>query len=243
MKKAMSGSTPLLLRAEAVSHHGTPLEELRAVSLAIEPRKFTLLSGPADSGTGLLLRILGLLDRPDAGEVWFEAHPTSALDEAERMKLRNQAFGYVFAEPFLLDSFSVAENVAMPLFKINGLDIEQARIRTAQVLDFAGLAGAADFRVADLSVSDQHKIALARALAIAPRVLIAQDAGSQLSQQDLREYLALLRMVPEALGVAVIATSPAGSDIIGADREIRLAAGEVAADSHPVAIEEAPAHE
>jgi len=227
---------PSLLRADAIFHRGSAFGELRGVALAIEAGRFTLLSGPAGSGAGLLLRILGLLDRPDAGEVWFESRPTSSLDDAARLGLRNHAFGFVFAEPFLLDSFSVAENVAMPLFKISGFDVEQARIRTAQVLDFAGLAGVADCPIAELSVLDHHKLSLARALANAPQVLIAEDAGLQLSPGDLADFAVLLRSAPGLLGVAVIATSPASPDLLGAAREIRIERGEVAADSNPIPV-------
>jgi lipoprotein-releasing system ATP-binding protein len=232
----MNEPTPSLLRADAVFHNGSGSEELRGVSLAIEGRRFTLLSGGAESGAGMLLRVLALLARPDAGEVWIEGQATRALDDGARLALRNHVFGFVFAEPFLLDSFSVAENVAMPLFKINGVDIEQARDRTAQVLDFAGLAAAADTCVAELSVLDQHKVALARALAISPRVLIAQDAGMQLKARDMREFTMLLRTAPGLLGVAVIATSPAELEMLGPDREIRLEEGRIVADSHPVTI-------
>jgi ABC-type ATPase involved in cell division len=104
------------------------------------------------------------------------------------------------------------------------------------VLDFAGLAGAADLKVAELSVLDHHKVSLVRALAIAPRVLIAQDAGLQLPARELREFMTLLRSTPDVLGVTVIATSPAGAELLNPDREIRLEQGSVVADSHPVSI-------
>lgn len=237
----MSGSTPPLLRADGLFHRRSSPEELRGVSIAIEAGRFTLLSGPAGCGARLLLRILGLLERPDSGEVWFDGQPLYAgrLDDAGLVELRNRAFGFVFAEPFLLDSFSVAENVAMPLFKISGFNIEQARARTAQVLDFAGLAGAADCACAELSALDHHKVSLARALANAPRVLIAEEAGLQLLPDDFRDFAALLRAAPGSLGVAVIATSPAGAGLLGPDRELCLEEGAIVADSHPLSTEEA----
>lgn len=213
---------------------------MHGVSIAVEPGRFTLLSGPPGSGAGVLLRILGLLERPDSGEVWFDSRPTGALDDAARLDLRNHAFGFVFAEPFLLDSFSVAENVAMPLFKISGFDLEQARIRTGQMLDFAGLAAAADCPASELSLLDHHKLSLARALANAPRVLIAEDAGLQLPPRDLGDFAALLRAAPGLLGVSVIATSPAHPDLFGPDREIRIERGAVVADSDPIPV---PAHD
>jgi ABC-type lipoprotein export system ATPase subunit len=217
---------------------------LRGISVAIEAGRLTLLSGGADSGAGLLLRMLGLLERPDAGEIFFDSIPTACLDDAARLDLRNHQFGFLFAEPFLLNSFTVAENVAMPLFKISGFDIEQARARTAEVLAFTGLTAAADSTVDALSPLDHHKLSLARALAVAPQVLIAEDAGNQLpATPDLREFGGLLRSVPDALGITVIATFPAGPDLLRPDRDIRLEHGLVAADSQPIPAQEAPAHD
>jgi ABC-type lipoprotein export system ATPase subunit len=235
---------PPILRAESLAHHRAPPGELHSLSLAIEPGRFTLLSGGADSGAGILLRILSLLERPDSGELWFDSRPTAALDDAARLALRNSQFGFQFAEPFLLDSFSVAENVAMPLFKISKFDIEQARARTAEVLQFAGLATVADLSVFDLSALDHHKLSLARALAGAPRVLIAENAGLHLPASDFREFAALLRSLPGLLGITVIATSPAGPEILNPDREIRLEHGLLAADSQPILpAQEAPARD
>ena len=223
-----------MLRADALFHHRSPPAELLGVSLAIEPGRFTLLSGEANSGAGLLLRLLGLLERPDAGEVWFDSKPTTCMEDAARVSLRNHLFGFLFAEPFLLDSFTVAENVAMPLFKISGYEIEQARARTSEVLEFVGIGAEADSPLEDLSLLDHHRVSLARALAVGPRVIIAEDAGSHLLPRDLIEFAALLRTVPAMLGIAVIATSPGGAEVFCPDREIRIENGILAADSHPI---------
>jgi ABC-type lipoprotein export system ATPase subunit len=211
---------------------------LRGVSLAIEPGRFTLLSGGRDSGAALLLRILGLLERPDSGELWFDSQPTASLDDPARLDLRNRQFGFLFAEPFLLDSFSVAENVAMPLFKILGFDIGQARDRTAEILGFAGLAAAADLTVAGLSPLDHHRVSLVRALATAPRLLIAEDPGLHLPPSDLRAFAALLRSVPDLLGISVIATSPAGPALLNPDREYHLENGLLLPDPDPIPAQE-----
>ncbi len=223
-----------LLRTEAVFHRGPAGGQLHGVSLAIEPARLTLLSG---SGSAALLRILGLLQRPDAGEVWFESRCATSLDDAALMDLRNHSFGFVFSEPFLLDSFNVAENVAMPLLKISGFDIDRARVRTAQVLEFTGLTALADQCVADLGPLDRHKISLARALANAPRVLIAEQAGAGLSPGEHQDFAALLRAAPDLSGVSVVATAPADARSFGAQREIRLDEGAVAADSHPIPVD------
>jgi lipoprotein-releasing system ATP-binding protein len=232
-----------LIRAQSLFHHRSPPGELRGVSLGIEAGVFTLLSGGAESGAGALLRVLGLLERADGGEVWIETQATSGLDDGARMELRNRVYGFLFAEPFLLDSFSVAENVAMPLFKIACLDLEQARARTAEVLGFTGLGAAADVTVSELAEVDQQRVALARALAIGPRVLIAENVGMHLGADEVRDFAALLRLVPETLGITLIATSPAAADVLAADREVRLEKGVIVGDSQPMPVEEAPAHE
>ncbi len=232
-------SPPLLLRADSLVHLRAPPAQLRGISLEISPASFTLLSGPPDSGASLLLRVLGLLEHPDSGELWFDSLPTSSLDDPARLALRNRLVGFLFAEPFLLDSFSVAENVAMPLFKISGFDIEQARARTAEVLAFAGLTSATDLTVSGLSPLDHHKVALARALAVSPRLLIAEDAALHLPSSDFRDFAALLRSIPTLLQISVIATAPPTlAPLLNPDREFHLAQGLLAPDPHPIPARE-----
>ena len=94
--------------------------------------------------------------------------------------------------------------------------------------------------MSELSLLDRHKLSLARALANSPRVLIAEEAGLQLPPEELRELAALLRAGAGLPGLSVIATSPAGPELLRPDREIRLEHGAIAADTHPVPLEEAP---
>ena len=232
-----------LLRAEAIAHRDAADEELCGVSLRIQPACLTLITGAPGSGAALLLRVLGLLERPASGDLFLDNEPVHALDDAALLQLRNHTYGFLFAEPFLLESFNVAENVAMPLFKIRGMDFEQARIRTADVIGFAGLADVADTPVSELSTFQRHQVSLARAVAITPRVLIAEDAGAQLAERDLAAFAALLRAVPDQLGIAVIATSAAEAGCFSSSREIRLEHGRIAADSRPVPTFEEPAHD
>jgi ABC-type lipoprotein export system ATPase subunit len=239
----MTTPTAPVLQADALVHRRSAQPLLDGVSLSIQPGAFTLLCGPADSGAGLLLRILGLLEAPDSGAVLLDAQPASALEDAARVDLRNRNFGFLFAEPFLLDSFSIAENVAMPLFKIAGFDIEQARARTTEVLRFAGIEAMADLGVADIDPVDYHKIALARALAVSPRVLIAEDFALQLPTREVAEFAALLHSIPQRFGIAVVATSPIHPETLAPDREVQLERGIIVDDSHPYPLQEAPAHD
>lgn len=239
----MADVPPLLLRAADLFHHREASPEvtldLRGALLDFPARSFTLISGSEGSGAGLLLRMLGLLERPQGGEVFVTGEAAGPLDDAARLELRNQAFGFVFAEPFLLDSFTVAENIAMPLFKISCLDLEKARQRTAELLAFVDLSEAADHPVDDLNLLAQHKLALARALANTPAILIAENAGVHLSAADRAEFFRSLRAVKESYGLAVIAHSSGGAEETGADRELRFSGGRLST----VAQEEVRANE
>jgi len=236
----MGSSSSPILRVEHLRHSraGDPGGwALEVPALEIELRTFTVLDGAPGSGAGLLLRLLGLLERPHAGEIFFADMGTSGLDDPSRLELRNHAFGFIFAEPFLLDAFSVAENIAMPLFKISGLDLEQARQRALELLEFAGLLDTADDPVGELNPLQQQKLALARSLASAPQVLIVEDAAAQLPEADRPEFFANLRAARDWYGIAVIAR--ASRAVAGADRSVRIEDGRIV----DAPAEEARAHE
>ena len=205
---------------------------VRDVSLAIEPGTLNVLWGNEGSGKNLLLRLLGLLETPDVGEVFLHGAPTRALDEQLRLALRNQHFGFVFDEPFLLDAFSVTENVAMPLFKISGSGVDEARKHTERVLEFVGLSEQAQTGVASLSPFDQRRVSLARALVNRPEMLIVEDVDARVAARELAGFGEIVQRAKTDLGITVIMS--ASSAVLECDRAIQLEAGAVAHDSHPV---------
>jgi putative ABC transport system ATP-binding protein len=182
-----------LLKAENVTCrralHGEQVSVVESISLEVERNGFLMLHGPPGCGKVLLLHLLGLLTPPDAGEVYVEGHPTSSLPEEERTKLRHQRFGYIFPIPYLLPALTVAENVAMPLFKARDVDMDQAAQRTEEMMEMTGLKGLEDRRADRLTKVQEKYAALARALAHAPAVLIAQDPANGLSGREREEFL------------------------------------------------------
>jgi len=110
---------------------------LRQVSLSFAPASFNVLVG--DGGAGLLLKLASLLESPESGEICLLGQPTAALDESGRAAIRSRHFGFVFSSPCLLPGLSVAENVAMPLFKVLELESSEASERTVAALNFVGL--------------------------------------------------------------------------------------------------------
>ncbi|MCE9609534.1 MAG: hypothetical protein K8R23_04925 [Chthoniobacter sp.] len=201
------------------------------VSADFASGRFHLLTGSTPAETGALLRVLGLLDLPESGEVLVADHATAGLDEEARAKLRAQRFGFVFAAPFLLTSFSVIENVAMPLFKVSHVEPDEARRRTGRLLEFAEMGDAAESRIEDLTLRAQYHVALARGLANEPAVLFVENLDGALAGPELAGFAALLRRVPAELGTTVIATASTAFAGEKTDRVLEVARGVIMRDS------------
>ncbi len=212
------------------------VSSVREVSAAFAPDTFTLVLGEIGSGKNLFLRALGLLEMPEAGDVFVQGMGTRALDAEARGALRNRHFGFLFAQPFLLPSFSAIENIAMPLFKMAGVTSEQARPRVAELMEFAGLAELDHVAVARLSPLDQHRVALARALVNEPTFLLAESADGALDGDDLAAFAKLLRQAVDERGVTLVATATTPAFIELADRVLEFGNGRIARDSQPVAF-------
>ena len=195
------------------------------------PGRLHILRGPPEGGKVALFRFAGLLEEPTGGEVLIQGRSARGLAEEARTELRTQRLGYAFAAPFLLGSFSVIENVAMPLFKVSHVGPEEARRRTEAMLTFVGLAGAAERRVDDLVPSAQYHLAVARGLVNDPAVLMVENLDGVLGGAELDAYTTLLRKAAAAFGLTVIATASPEFKLIAGDRVLDIADGAIARDS------------
>lgn len=175
---------------------------IAGVSLTFAPSSFHLLRGDDAS---LLLRVATLLESPDGGVMTLVGEPVREMDEATRSLVRSRAFGFVFDAPFLLPELSVAENIAMPLFKVLDLDAAEAQERTESMIRFAALESLATTRAGDLSWYDQQRVALARAIAHRPVLLALDHADANLTAEDSAELLRLVRRIRNELGISVLA--------------------------------------
>jgi predicted ABC-type transport system involved in lysophospholipase L1 biosynthesis ATPase subunit len=201
------------------------------ISAGFAPGRFHLLVSDPVGESQALLRVLGLLDMAESGEVLVEGRETRGLDEEALAGLRAQRFGFVFAAPFLLTSFSVIENVAMPLFKISQVEPEEARRRTEKLLAFTGVSGAAEASIDDLTLSAQFHVAVARGLINEPSVLFVEQIDGMLAGEDLATFAALLRRVPSEFGTTVVATASPVFVREKGDRVIEIVRGAVVRDS------------
>ncbi len=223
-------SVASVLTADRVSCSNASVQ-LHDVTLTFPRGSFNVFVGPVGAGKKLLVQVLGLLHTPEHGDVLLEGEPTRALSDEARGHLRNLRFGYIFTAPFLLSSFTVLENVAMPLFRVGQMNPEQAQPRCAELLKFVGLADVAQQPVGDLPMSVQHAVSLARGLANEPVLLMVEDVTGDLPAEEACQFTSLLRQTCSVFGTTVIGASSSGFIATGDDRCIELSSGVVHRDS------------
>ena len=185
---------------------------LDGLELNIEGGEMVAIVGESGSGKSTLLQILGTLDNPSDGEIYFEGVPYSSFPAAEKAHLRNRNFGFVWQLDYLLPEFTALENVAMPL-RIRGMSGSEAGKRAARWLERVGLKDRTSHRAGELSGGEQQRAALARALVGEPKILMADEpTGSldarngeliaQLMEQLHREFEMTTVLVTHNMGVA-----------------------------------------
>lgn len=223
----MPGDTaPHAIELQAVScKRGTA--RLDGVDLAVPAQRLVAIRGDDCGGKELLLKLAGLLEAPDAGRVFANGVCASELDENARAELRRSHFAYLFAAPFLLPGFTVIENVVMPMFKVLDSGPAEARCRAEELLHFVGAGAFEESRAGDLSPLDQRCVALARALAIGPAVLLAEEPAEDLPPDQHRHYVGILRAACRQWDVTALIAVPAGWHATGGDIVFDLVDGKV----------------
>jgi lipoprotein-releasing system ATP-binding protein len=188
------------------AYEGDPVEVIRDFTYRFRPGSFYQLSESGAHGKSLMLQLLGLLSQPKSGEIYVDGVRVDDLALDGLSDIRNRKYGFLFSAPFLLPAFTVLENVAMPLFKIAEVEALEAKEITQEILEMVGASGIANASVEDLKDLDGMLAALARALVHHPRVLIAENVGCNLREDEASALLSLLRESGRRLGVTVIAT-------------------------------------
>jgi lipoprotein-releasing system ATP-binding protein len=155
------------------------LQILRGASLTLFAGQAVALVAPSGAGKSTLLHMAGLLERPDAGEVYVKGQATAALNDGGRTALRRDQIGFVYQFHHLLPEFSALENVAMPQL-IRGHSKMVAESRSGELLAFLGLGKRLGHRPAELSGGEQQRVAIARAVANAPHILMADEPTGNL---------------------------------------------------------------
>jgi lipoprotein-releasing system ATP-binding protein len=216
LRKAYNPGTPL----ETEVLHGIDLELLRG--------EFCALMGPSGSGKSTLLNIAGLLDRPSGGKLLIEGQSTAELDERALTRLRGQRIGFVFQYHHLLPAFTALENVVMPMLLDRGRPNPAMREHAAALLDSVGLAPFRDRLASRLSGGQQQRVAVARALAMGPALLLADEPTGNLDTVSAQGVFDLMRAVNREHGTAVLLVTHNHALAQQCDRTIEIVDGRIA---------------
>jgi lipoprotein-releasing system ATP-binding protein len=167
------------------------LDVLRGISLDFSAGEITAIVGPSGAGKSTFLHIIGLLDRPQEGSVFLNDVDAFALKEDQLAKLRNKEIGFVFQFHHLLPEFTAVENVMMPAL-IAGMDSDAAMRRATALLEDVGVAARASHKPNELSGGEQQRVAVARALMNAPKVVLADEPSGNLDSENAASLHAMI---------------------------------------------------
>jgi lipoprotein-releasing system ATP-binding protein len=166
---------------------------LRGVSLQLEPGTVHAVVGPSGCGKSTLLYILGLLDRADAGWIELESENVSQLPDHELSRRRRELIGFIFQFHFLLEEFTAEENIMIPMRRLGRLSEIEMRMRAAELLEGVGLREKAERPSRHLSGGEQQRVAVARALANDPQIILADEPTGNLDSENSHRAFELLQ--------------------------------------------------
>ena len=198
-----------LLRLEKVStsyNVGLPSETevLHGVDLRLDRGEFLALIGPSGSGKSTLLNIVGLLDRPTSGRILIKGEDTAQLSDAEITALRGHTIGFVFQYHYLISAFTAVENVMMPMLADRGFPNRQIEDRARDLIGRVGLDAVADHPATNMSGGQQQRVAVARALAMQPDLVLADEPTGNLDSKSADAVFALMREVNRESGTSFL---------------------------------------
>jgi putative ABC transport system ATP-binding protein len=197
---------------------------LRGVDLIIENGEFTALVGPSGSGKTTLLQLIGLLDQPTTGNVFINGKDVTHLNRDQRADLRRGTIGFIFQFFALIPTLTAYENVEMPLL-LNGAKAEERRARVNAMLEAVGLTDRAHHRPDQLSGGQQQRVSVARALAIRPTLILADEPTANLDTENGRQVMELMKRLNKETGTTFVFATHDPRVIAFANRVVTLRDG------------------
>ena len=185
---------------------GETIHALQYVSIEVQPGTLTMLRGRSGSGKTTLLNILGALDYPSSGEVYFEETRIDTIPEKKRDALRRTKMGFIFQSVALIANMSAYENVEFGL-RLSGYPAAQRRARAEECLELIGLGKRKGHRAQELSGGEQQRVAIARAMAHNPSLIFADEPTAELDTQMGLIVVRLFREMIEKQGLTILMTT------------------------------------
>ena len=201
---------------------------LKNVNLVIEDGKFTCIIGRSGSGKSTLMNIIGALDTPTSGKVFNNDVDLSAFSEDELADYRNKSTGFVFQSFYLEPSYTVLENVVMPL-TIAGMPRKEREELGKEVLTRLGLEDKINKKASELSGGEKQRVSIARALVRNPDLILADEPTGNLDSQNGAEVMSIFREIVK-MGKSVVLVTHNVEDAKNAENVINIKDGEVHAD-------------
>ena len=222
--------TEFLIEAKGLEKHygeeGREIHVLNGLDLDVRATERIAIVGESGVGKSTLLHILGMLDQPDAGQVSLNGCDLFSLPEMDRAKLRNREIGFIFQFHHLLPDFTALENVIMPGL-IARLSWAEARHNAEAMLVAVGLASRLTHRPGELSGGEQQRVAVARALVMKPRVILADEPTGNLDPVTGESILRLLLDLNRQLGITMAVVTHSEKLAAAMDRTLRLTNGKL----------------
>jgi len=202
---------------------------LNKVNLNIESGEFVAIMGPSGCGKSTLLNILGLLDNPTGGEMWFMEHEVSKFSERQRTNLRKANIGFVFQSFNLIDELTVYENVELPLLYLNMPSSERKK-KVEAVLDRMKMSHRKKHFPQQLSGGQQQRVAISRAVVTNPKLILADEPTGNLDSANGEEVMNLLSQL-NSEGTTIVMVTHSPSDAEKAHRIVQLFDGHIVTEN------------
>jgi len=176
------------------------------VTFEVEEKKLTIVRGKSGSGKTTLINLLGTLDLPDEGKIWFEDKEITSLSNMERDALRRRRMGFVFQSVALFGEMTAFENVEFEM-RVSGIKGSECEKRALECLDMVGLSARAKHLPAELSGGEQQRVAVARSISHSPTIIFADEPTAQLDSQMSTQIVDVFLELIEREGITVILTT------------------------------------
>jgi putative ABC transport system ATP-binding protein len=229
MPESQPRSTPLLEARDLTKVYADgDVVALSGLNLAMNAGEYVAIMGPSGSGKSTLLHMLGALDVPTSGEVFFGGEPLSQSTSLDA--LRSSEMGFVFQSFYLLPNLTAVENVQIPMFE-GPWDAAMRRSRAAELLTTVGMEHRATHLPTRLSVGERQRVAIARALANEPAVLLADEPTGNLDSQTGEEILEVFRRLHGDQGMTIVMVTHELDVAQRAQRLVRMRDGQIESDT------------